>query len=202
MFFSFLKGLSIGLGLIMAIGVQNAFVLKQGILRNHVLMIVLLCSFIDALMIIIGVSSLGSIFTAHEMLIALTRWAGALFLLYYGTKSFISFQKSHNLTIDDQSQNLTQRQAIITTLAFSFLNPHLYIDTCLLIGTIGSHMLYGEKLYFAMGACLASFIWFFALGFGARYLRPFFARPLSWKILDFIVGCTMYIIAISLIYAV
>ena len=201
MFLAFLKGLSVSLGFIVAIGVQNSFVLRQGILRNNILLVVLICSIIEAIMIIIGVKGLGAIITSSSLLIKLTRWGGALFLFYYGTKSFLSAQKPHSMNIDNAGKILTIEQTVKMTLVFSLLNPKVYLDNCVLIGDIGAHLPKFEQIAFILGAIIASSSWFFALGFGARYLKDFFANPVSWKILDSIIGVIMYITAMSLVYA-
>jgi len=195
-----LSGLGTGFGLIIAIGAQNAYVLKQGILGNHVLAIALVCSVMDSLLIIAGVSGLGVIITSNETLLNIARFGGAAFLAYYGIKSFISAFKaaSLNIYLTDKSSDL--KNTILTVLALSLLNPHLYLDTCVLIGTIGAQFQAIDRPYFILGAISASFIWFFSLSYGAALLIPLFKKPISWKILDFIIAIVMWTISYSLIF--
>ena len=196
------KGFSIGLGLIVAIGMQSSFVLKQGILKNHIFVIALICSLIDTILIIAGVNGLGTIFTSHYLLLETTRWAGVIFLTCYSIRSFyLAFKKHNSLQVENKAKLISLKQAILTSLAVSLLNPHVYIDSCILLGSISAQMDVCERPSFATGAVFASFCWFFTLGYGARLLRPLFEKPLAWKILDFIIGCVMLTIAVSLIYS-
>jgi L-lysine exporter family protein LysE/ArgO len=195
-----LEGFVTGAGLIIAIGAQNAFVLKQGILQNHVLTAVLISSVIDAIMISLGVGGFGQILTSNNFLLALARWGGAAFLVYYGLRSLRAVFKTESLKISKERSILNLKKTVTTALALSLLNPHLYLDTVVLLGSIGAQLPQAsERFYFAIGAIIASFIWFFSLGFGARYLGPLFQKPMAWKILDFITGCVMLGIAIMLI---
>jgi L-lysine exporter family protein LysE/ArgO len=195
----FLEGCGTGAGLIIAIGAQNAFVLKQGIMKNYVLITVLICAFIDAFLISVGVGGFGAILTTNTLLLTLARWGGAAFLLYYGFRSFRAVFKSESLKFEAHPERPDLKLTIGTALALSLLNPHVYLDTVVLLGSIGAQFPDSERFFFALGAMVASFIWFFTLGFGARYLGPLFQRPLAWKILDFLIGCIMWAIAISLI---
>jgi L-lysine exporter family protein LysE/ArgO len=192
---AFWSGLGTGLGLIIAIGTQNAYVLKQGLLRNHPFIIALICSSIDAVMIVLGVSGLGLIITSNQVLLDIARYGGALFLILYGIMSFKAVFKNEFIAIDRIKSKSTLKNTVLTLLALSLLNPHLYLDTCVLIGTIGAQFKGIEKKYFTIGAVTSSFIWFFALSYGAKLLVPLFQKPLSWKILDFIVGVVMWSIA-------
>lgn len=195
----FLEGCGIGAGLIVAIGAQNAFVLKQGILKNYVFVTVLICAIIDALLIGVGVGGFGAILTSNLLLLILARWGGALFLAYYGFRSFRSVFKSESLKLDSTPERPDLKLTVVTVLALSLLNPHVYLDTVVLLGSIGAQFPGPERLFFALGAILASFVWFFSLGYGAAYLAPLFQKPLAWKILDFFIGCVMWAIALSLI---
>ena len=197
---AFLSGLGTGFGLIIAIGAQNAYVLKQGILRNNRFAIALVCACIDALLIAAGVSGLGILITSIPILLNIARYGGAAFLIYYGVKAFISILKSSSLNIDTKEKPTDLKTTIMTVIALSLLNPHLYLDTCVLIGTIGAQFPEMERSYFTMGAIGASFIWFFALSYGAALLIPLFKKPTSWKILDFIIAIVMWAIAWSLIF--
>ena len=196
------QGLAVGFGLIIAIGMQNSFVLKQGILKNHVLVIALICSLIDSLLIVIGVNGFGAILAEHPLTLEFFNWGGVLFLFGYGLRSFYAAFKTQNLQVDNKPQLLSLKQAILMILVVSFLNPHNYLDSCVLIGSLSTHFSTDLRPSFALGAITASFIWFFTLSYSARLLRGVFENPLAWKILDFIIGCTMFTIAISLIYSI
>lgn len=195
----FVEGCGTGAGLIIAIGAQNAFVLKQGILKNYVFITVLMCALIDALLISIGVGGFGAILTTNKWLLVFARWGGSLFLFYYGFRSFRAVFKTESLKFDAAPERPDLKMTIGTILALSLLNPHVYLDTVVLLGSIGAQFPVSERIFFAFGAMLASFVWFFALGYGARYLGPLFQRPLSWKVLDFLIGCMMWAIALSLL---
>lgn len=195
---SFLEGLGTGAGLIIAIGAQNAFVLKQGILKNHVFITALICASIDALLICVGVGGVGTLLTSNTLLLVIARWGGVVFLGYYGFRSFCSVFKSESLHLDANRQRPTLKMTLASVFMFSFLNPHVYLDTVVLLGSISAQFPLEQRLFFALGAMLASFIWFFAMGYGARYLAPLFQKPMAWKILDFLIGCVMWGIALSL----
>ncbi|MBX9806051.1 MAG: LysE/ArgO family amino acid transporter [Alphaproteobacteria bacterium] len=196
-----LEGFGTGAGLIIAIGAQNAFVLKQGILKNHVLVTVLICAVIDAFLIMLGVGGFGRLLTSSSLLLAIARWGGAAFLFYYGLRSFRSIFKTESLKINKGRGHMpTLKESITTVLALSLLNPHVYLDTVVLVGSIGAQFPSFERFYFTLGAIVASFVWFFSLGFGAQFLGPLFQKPIAWKILDFIIGCVMWLIALMLIF--
>lgn len=195
----FVEGCGTGAGLIIAIGAQNAFVLKQGILKNHVFVTVLICALLDALLISLGVGGFGALLTTNILLLNFAKWGGAGFLFYYGFRSFRAVFKSESLIIESGPERPTLKSTILITLALTLLNPHVYLDTVVLLGSIGAQFPPSERFFFALGAMVASFIWFFALGYGARYLETFFQKPLSWKILDFLIGCIMWAIALSLL---
>ncbi len=195
----FLEGCGTGAGLIIAIGAQNAFVLKQGLLKNHVFATVLVCSLIDAALIALGVGGFGAILTSNALLLSAARWGGAAFLFYYGFRSFRSVFKSESLHLDGSPDRPDLKMTLITVLAVCLLNPHVYLDTVVLLGSIGAQFPDSERLFFALGAMLSSFVWFFTMGYGARHLAPLFQKPLAWKILDVLIGCIMWGIAISLL---
>lgn len=197
-FSPFYQGLTIGLGLIIAIGAQNAFVIKQGLLKNQVFIIALTCALIDAILIAAGVAGLGQLISSSPMLLGAAKYGGAFFLLCYSARSFRNAFKSDILHVSNENDRIGFNRAIVTTLAVSLLNPHLYLDTCVLIGSIGAQFHQEKRLYFGLGAILASFIWFFTISYGARLLLPIFQKPISWKILDFIIGIIMFGIALSL----
>jgi L-lysine exporter family protein LysE/ArgO len=196
-----LEGFGTGASLIIAIGAQNAFVLRQGILKNHVFVTVFICALIDAILIALGVGGFGRILVSSPLLLNIARWGGALFLIYYGIRSFRAVLKSESLKVNTAGRDRPNlQQTILTVIALSLLNPHVYLDTVILVGSIGAQFPSSERSYFAIGAIIASFAWFFSMGFGARYLGPIFQKPLSWKILDFIIGCVMWLIAAMLIF--
>jgi len=195
----FLEGFITGAALIIAIGAQNAFVLRQGIIRNHVFAVTLICILIDASLIAVGVGGFGAILTQNQILLISAKWGGAGFLIYYGFLSFRAMLKNEALEIDLEGKKLSLKAAMVTVLALSLLNPHVYLDTVVLLGTIGAQELLEHRPFFVAGAIVASVLWFAALGYGARFLQPFFRKPSAWKILDFITGIIMWMIAISLV---
>lgn len=192
-----IAGFTLSLSLIVAIGAQNAFVLKQGLKKKHVFLVSGICALSDALLILAGVAGFGALVTQFPSIETIASYAGAAFLLAYGTRSFvIAFTQAHGL---DPAGNTTQTawEATLTCLAFTWLNPHVYLDTVLLIGSISTQ--YENNLMFGLGACAGSFVFFFSLGYGARLLTPIFHRPVSWKILEVLIGIVMYSIAGSLL---
>ena len=196
----FLTGLILGASLIIAIGAQNAYVLKQGLLKKHVFIICLICSLSDAILIVIGTSGLGKIVNDHPDWLKVITWLGAIYLIIFGLMSLRSAFKNETLEIaatDGSSQNT--RKVVGTVLALTFLNPHVYLDTVLLIGSIASPYSDEQRLYFTIGAVCASFLWFFSLGYGARLLAPLFAKTHAWKILNILIGLVMFSIAYQLI---
>ena len=194
----FLAGFSLGLSLILAIGSQNAFVLRQGLKQEHIFIVCLICALSDAMLITFGVAGFSLIIKTTPWIEPLARYGGALFLFIYGAKSFWSSYKA-NESLHPAKQKTSSLQIIVATcLAFTWLNPHVYLDTVMLLGSISSQYV-GQKVEFALGATLASFVFFFSLGYGARILKPIFENPKAWKILDFCIGCIMWAIAFSLI---
>ncbi|MCX6495971.1 MAG: LysE/ArgO family amino acid transporter [Rhodoluna sp.] len=194
-----LPGFLTGLSLIVAIGAQNAFVLRQGLLRKHVLPIVLICAISDATLIILGVLGLGALISALPWLLEVIRWVGVAFLVWYGSTSLKRFMKNESLKAAEAgSGNL--KQTVLTTLALTFLNPHVYLDTVIFIGGIANQ--FGDqKWMFVIGAVTASFIWFFGLGFGASKASVVMSRPTFWKILDVFIAAVMFSLAITLAVA-
>jgi L-lysine exporter family protein LysE/ArgO len=199
----FLKGFCTSAGLIMAIGAQNAFVLKHGIMKSHVFLIAVSCSIIDTGLIFLGVGGIGQLIVSIPHLLHITKYGGAIFCFAYGARSFYSALKSQNAMkpeATDANGKNDLRMIIVTLLIVSFLNPHVYLDTIILIGSIGAQWgAAAERTAFAVGASFASFVWFFALAYGAGYLGPLFSRPLTWRLLDAFVGLIMWCIAFSLI---
>ena len=194
----FIAGLSLGFSLIVAIGSQNAFVLKQGLKREHVFVICLLCATSDALLITAGVSGFSVIISSTPWIEQVARYGGALFLGLYGAKSFWSSFTHDGVLAPAENGKNSVGAVVLTCLAFTWLNPHVYLDTVVLLGAVSAQFP-GEQTAFTLGAVLASFVFFFSLGYGARVLSPVFQRPLSWKILDFLIGIIMWAIAFSLL---
>ena len=190
-------GFGLGLSLIMAIGAQNAFVLRQGLKQQHVLAVVLICALSDAVLIIAGVAGFGTLVKALPWLEPAMRFGGAAFLLVYGFRAFRAAWRGGEALEAGQGAG-SLRAAVLTCLAFTWLNPHVYLDTVVLLGSISSQ--YSNKLAFALGGMTASFAFFFSLGFGARLLAPLFAKPVAWRILDAVVGAIMWTIALKLTF--
>ncbi|MGH1426638.1 MAG: LysE/ArgO family amino acid transporter [Arenicella sp.] len=195
-----LQGFVFGLSLIVAIGAQNAFVLKQGLKGNHVFLVCLFCAASDAILIAIGVYGLHIVQQYVPEVSLYAKYVGAVFLFFYGLRSFISaFQKQDVLKPDERSTQPLW-PTILVCAALTWLNPHVYLDTVVLLGSIATQYSHGT-VYFASGAILASFVFFFSLGFGATRLRPLFRQPLTWKILDVAIGLVMWSIAYSLVFS-
>lgn len=195
----YLKGFIVTISLIMAIGAQNAYVLKLGLLKQYVLLAVLMCITFDFILISAGVFGLGYFIQGNQLLINSIAIFGIVFLCFYAALSFKSAFKNASLQIDGNVKTNPIKQVISLILVFTFLNPHTYLDTILLIGGIGANIQSELKIYFLLGAVSASAIWFFSLGFGARFLIPLFKKPITWKILDISIGFLMLFIAYSLI---
>ena len=195
----FLKGAMLGASLIVAIGPQNAFILRQGLQRRHVFLSAAIGTLVDAGLILIGVSGLALALKSFPQVLTAIRWAGAAFLFLYGVRSFNAARRAQSLETRGASQAGAEKTAI-TLLGFSLLNPHVYLDTVLLLGGIGAS--YGAgRFVFAAGAMGASAVWFFGLAYGARFLAPLFARPRAWQVLDLLIGVVMWSIAASLIFS-
>lgn len=196
---TFLSGLGTGAGLIIAIGAQNAFVLRQGLLRQHVLPVVLVCIGGDILCICAGVAGMGALIRTNEWLLEFFRWGGALFLTVYGISAARRAASGNGSMEISEVGACSFMKAITSCLAFTFLNPHVYLDTVVLLGSIAAQ--YGEDLKwtFASGALTASVLWFTGLGFGARLLLPIFQNRKAWRILDTLIALVMWAIALTLV---
>lgn len=201
---SFLHGFVVCFGLIVSIGAQNAFLLKQGILKQHVFWIAFICFFCDVVLMGLGVLGPGSLIAQSPLISLLLALLGAVFLFTYGSRSFISaYQGTTQLLADPNRQQTSLKKAILVTLAITLLNPHVYIDTVVIVGGIGGTLNFEQKIHFLIGALLCSFLWFFGLGYGAGLLTRYFEKRRTWQILDSITGLIMYGIAVSLVlYAV
>ena len=195
---AFLSGLTLGLGLIIAIGAQNAFVLRQGLKREHVFWVCLVCALSDAVLIAAGVAGFGFIIERFPWLIEAMRYGGAAFLIIYGVRSALAAFRSTETLEAAASAAGSLRKAILTCLAFTWLNPHVYLDTVVLLGSISTQ--FGDaRPLFAAGAMLGSFGFFFSLGYGARLLRPLFANVTAWRLLDAATALVMFAIAAKLL---
>lgn len=191
--FALIPGLLTGFSLIIAIGAQNAFVIRQGLTKKFVLLTVLICAFSDALLITAGASGLGALIKSNTRILEFVRWFGVIYLLWFAIKSARSvFGKEVLDSAGDASAN--RKSVILTVLALTFLNPHVYLDTVILLGSI-SNQFGSDKWFFVSGAALASFIWFTAIGFGAKSASRFMSRPIFWKILDSLITIIMLSIA-------
>jgi L-lysine exporter family protein LysE/ArgO len=191
-------GLLTGLSLIVAIGAQNAYVLRLGLSRTRVALAVAICAASDVLLILLGIAGIGAIVKAAPEALTVVKWVGVAYLVAYGVGSLWRARRPEVLLPADTAAP-SRRVVAATTLAFTFLNPHVYIDTVLLLGSIGNQ--YGSQRWlFALGACLGSILWFSALGFGARTAAPLMSRPVTWRILDTGIGLVMLLIAWSLVH--
>lgn len=196
---SYLQGFAIGFSLILAIGAQNAFVLKQGLKQQHIFWICLLCALSDATLIALGVFGFAALMQQFPMMITIARYAGALFLMVYGAQHIKqALQANQSIQLDAQSEQSLWKILGIC-LALTWLNPHVYLDTVVLLGSISTQFAQ-MKLYFALGAISASFLFFFALGYGARLLLPVFENAKAWQILDVMIAVVMWSIALSLVF--
>lgn len=196
---SFIQGMMIGAGLIVAIGAQNAFVLSCGIKKQHRFAVAGLCAVCDMLLIFIGTMSTGTLVAMNPVIRDYAAVAGALFLFCFGCKSFYSAIFVNESLRNDDSAPSSLPKTMLLTLSLTLLNPHVYLDTVLLLGSIaGQHGVNG-KYVFALGASVFSWLWFFTLAAGGTYLAKFFEKPISWRFLDCFVSFTMWFIAYKLI---
>ncbi len=194
---TFITGFSIGFSLILAIGAQNAFVLKQGLIRQNVFLVCLICAASDAILITLGVSGFGEIITEYPIIEKLARIGGALFLFTYGVLNLYSAQaKTHALEPTKKIQK-SKRKTILTCFGFTWLNPHVYLDTVVMLGSISTQ--FENTAAFALGAISASFVFFFSLGFGASKLTRYFEKPRTWRVLENLIGILMIFLGITLV---
>lgn len=197
---AYLPGLLLSFSLIVAIGAQNAFVLRQGLRQEHVFAVCLTCALSDAILISGGVAGFGMVVSALPWIEPAMRWGGAAFLLAYAVRSLASALRAHGTLAPSERQAAGLSATLATCLAFTWLNPHVYLDTFVLLGSISTQY-EGHRTAFALGATTASFVFFFALGYGARLLRPLFADPRAWRVLDAIIGLVMGALAVKLAVA-
>lgn len=194
-------GFGLGASLIVAIGSQNAFVLKQGLKRQYVFAVSTVCFLCDSLLITLGAGGFSTMVASSPGLMRFTLWCGVVFLSWYGLRSFISAAKPGAMDTGGEDDNGTGLVKVaLTTLALSLLNPHAFLDTVVLLGSLAGRYSGEARLLFAVGAIAASCVWFYGIGFGARILAPLFRRPVAWRVLDILVGCTMWGIAASLAF--
>lgn len=195
---AFFYGLGIGFSLILAIGAQNAFVLKQGLKQQHVFWVCLICALSDSILIYLGVTGFSKIVVDFPLLVTLAKYFGAAFLFLYGLRNFYSAIQNNSGLNPSEIEKDSLLKIIGMCLAFTWLNPHVYLDTVILVGSIS--LQFADQIYlFAAGTILASWIFFFALGYGARALLPLFKKASSWRVLDVLVGLMMWAIATKLL---
>ena len=200
---SYLAGLGLMLSLIVAIGAQNLFVLRQGLRREHVGLVVAICAGSDALLTIVGVSGMGALVNTHPGVVTVVTWAGAAFLAAYGVlaarrafRPAVLDAEAGEGSVGSAAVVASAGSVALTCLALTWLNPHVYLDTVFLVGTVGAG--HASPLLFTIGAITASVVWFAALGYGARLLQPLFRSPLAWRILDGIIAVVMLALAVTL----
>jgi L-lysine exporter family protein LysE/ArgO len=195
-----INGSLLGGALIIAIGAQNMFVIKQGLARNQIFTVVLISSIVDASLIALGALGLGSLIAAYPLGIQIATIGGAAFLLIYGALSlYRAYKPNPEIIVEDVAVTSSFKKAAFMTLAFALLNPHVYLDTVILLGGIASNYPFEERLYFVLGAIVTSFVWFFAIGYGARLLSPLMRNPMGARILDLLVALMMFVVAAGLI---
>ncbi|HEY5224439.1 MAG TPA: LysE/ArgO family amino acid transporter [Microbacteriaceae bacterium] len=195
-------GLGLGLSLIIAIGAQNAYVLRQGIRRQHIAVIVVICALSDIVLIALGISGIGFVVKQFPVALTVIRFAGAAFLIGYGLLAGRRAFKRQVLQADASAPRPSLRTAVLTVLALTWLNPHVYLDTVLLLGSVANTHGDPGRWAFGLGAAIGSVLWFSLLGFGARFLGPVFARPIAWRVLDGAIAVTMLALGIRLLISV
>ncbi|MEN9698424.1 MAG: hypothetical protein RL448_379 [Actinomycetota bacterium] len=192
-----LTGFFSGLSLIIAIGAQNAYVLRLGLMRTYVGIAVFICALSDAILIIAGTAGMGALVSQNQVLLKVISWVGAAYLLFYGVSAFWRARKP-NVLLPTEQELPSKKKVVLAVIAFTWLNPHVYLDTVLLLGSIGSQF-GGDRWWFALGASIASVLWFTTLGYGSKAAARIMSRPITWRILDIFIGIVMTTIAVSLI---
>ena len=193
---AFIPGFLLGLSLIVAIGAQNAFVIRQGLTKQHVFLVVVICALADAALIALGIAGLGAVITSLPVLLEVIRWFGVIYLAWFAFKSFRAAFTNQSMDAAG-GQSVSRKKVVATVLGFTFLNPHVYLDTVILVGSIGNQF-HENRWYFALGAMLASVVWFFAIGYGARAAAGLMSKPIFWRILDVLIGLVMVTISFTL----
>ena len=196
---AFLPGFFAGLSLIVAIGAQNAFVIRQGLTRQHVLVVVAICALCDAALIALGIAGLGAIIQGLPWLLEVIRWFGVAYLTWFGIKSVRSAFKNEVMDVSG-GQTHSLAKVVTSVLGFTLLNPHVYLDTVILLGSI-SNQFADNRWTFGFGAMLASVVWFSSIGFGAKAASRFMSKPFFWRVLDIAIACIMFSIALFLAFA-
>jgi L-lysine exporter family protein LysE/ArgO len=197
MWVALVSGFFTSLGLILAIGAQNAFVLRQGLRREHVALVVATCAISDALLIAVGVGGFAAVLPSYPLFSQIMLWAGIAFLFVYGALRFRAAFRGGEALMPAKGEAASALSVFLTCLAFTWANPHVYIDTVFLIGSLGAQYV-PHGLFFGIGAAAGSLVFFTTLGYGARLLAPLFARPKAWVVLEAVIGCTMWAIALTL----
>ena len=192
-----LTGFFSGLSLIVAIGAQNAYVLRLGLMRTYVGIAVVICALSDAILIIAGTAGMGALVSQNQILLKIISWVGAGYLLFYGASAFWRARKP-NVLLPTEQKLPNKRKVILAVIGFTWLNPHVYLDTVLLLGSIGSQF-GSDRWWFALGASIGSVLWFTGLGYGSKAAAKIMSRPITWRILDIFIGVVMTTIAVSLI---
>ena len=194
---SYLNGLLIAAGLIMAIGAQNAYVLAQSLRREHHLLVATLCVVCDALLVAAGVFGLASLLLQSPLLLGVARWGGAAFLLWYGTRALLRALRPQGLSEAGAAPPRSRQAVLMTALAVTLLSPRVCLDTVLLIGSLGAQQ--SAPAAYALGAASAALLWFFSLALGAAWLAPWLARPTTWRVIDLLVAAMMFSVAAQLL---
>lgn len=192
------SGFFASLSLIIAIGAQNAFVIKQGLLRSHVTLVVAFCSVADAFFIVLGIGGLGTLVQSQPRILEYIRWFGVAYLTWFGMKSVRAALSTQTMTVE-KTYEKSAVKVLLSLFTFTFLNPHVYLDTVILLGSIANQFS-SHRWYFALGASMASVLWFTTIGYGARAASKYMTRPMFWKVLDSIIAFIMFSIAISLAF--
>lgn len=198
MFFALIKGFATSTSLIIAIGAQNSFVIRQSLLNNHLLLTALICSIIDAFLISLGVLGVGGMISEFPKVMEFFKYFAIIFLFFYGSFSLKSSFAPRSIEQRQNESASSKKKTIGILLALGLLNPHAYLDTVVLLGSIASQQAVSDQIYFGVGAITASFVWFFSLTYGARLLAPLFFKPISWKVVDIFSATVMWGIAYSL----
>lgn len=198
MLWIFLNGFTVSMGLILAIGAQNTFVLKQGLKRQHVLWICLVCALSDSILITLGVYGFAEVIERFPQFILFAQYFGAAFLIWYALLHLRQALQTQQIAALELHTSPSLMQSVMLCLGLTWLNPHVYLDTVVLIGSISAQFSHG-KLYFALGAIMASWLFFFSLGYAARFMAPYFQSAKAWRVLDLLIAITMLLIAISLL---
>lgn len=200
MLLTLFKGFSASVSLIVAIGAQNAFVIRQGLLCRHLFLTAIMCSLLDAMLISLGMLGFGPLISSWPFTVQIAKYFAILFLFIYGSLSLRAAFKPKSFDLANEKNADSVKKTICILLALALLNPHAYLDTVILLGSIALQQPAYEQIYFGLGAVSASFIWFFAITYGSRLLAPLFSKSMSWKIIDLLTALIMWGIAITLLF--